>query len=279
MALAAPAAQDRPLRDEEAFLREARTHLQTDSALQSSYTYLETRRERKLDRHGRVTSESVKVFEHSPGLPGEPRWERLVAENGRPVPGAELAAQDRERQRKAQAYLRRMANRPQQEYERQLRAWEEYRREAEARVDDIFRVYDIRMLGREAVRGHDTIVFSLTPRPDARPRTREGGQMRRFSARAWVSESDHELVRLEAVAVDDLAFGWGLLARLHEGARLTFERRKVNGEVWLPAVSSYQGRARVGLVAMLRRSGSSEYSNYRKFTVDTLTTFATPESR
>src|SRR3712207_6375380 len=68
--LAAP--EERPLPDAQAFLREARKRLQTDSALQSSYVYFETRREQKLDKRGRVTEESVKVFESYPGLPGEP---------------------------------------------------------------------------------------------------------------------------------------------------------------------------------------------------------------
>src|SRR5512134_4018233 len=79
------AAQDRPLPDQESFLKETRKHLQTDSTLQSSYVYVETRREQKLDKHGRIRNESVKVFESYPGLPGEARWERLIAENGRPV--------------------------------------------------------------------------------------------------------------------------------------------------------------------------------------------------
>jgi tetratricopeptide (TPR) repeat protein len=62
---------------------------------------------------------------------------------------------------------------------------------------------------------------------------------------------------------------------LHKGAHLSFLRRKVNGEVWLPAVVSYRGSARVGLIWTLRRSGTSEYSGYRKFTVDTAETFET----
>lgn len=270
-------AQDRPLPDQEAFLRETRTHLQTDSELQNSYTYVETRRERKLDKRGRVTSESVKVFESSPGFPAEPRWERLIEENGVPVPAAKLLAQDRERQRKAEGYARRMAARPQQEHARQVRAWEKYRDEAAERVDDIFRVFDIRMVGREALHGHEAIVFTLTPRPDAQPRTREGGMMRRFTVRAWVSEADHELVRLEARAIADVPFAWGLLARLHKGAALSFERRKVNDEVWLPAVVSYEGSARVGLIATLRRAGTYEYSRYRKFTVSTLQSIDAPQ--
>ena len=80
------AAQDRPLPDQESFLKETRKHLQTDSTRQSSYVYVETRREQKLDKQGRIREESIKVFESYPGLPGEARWERLIAENGRPLP-------------------------------------------------------------------------------------------------------------------------------------------------------------------------------------------------
>jgi hypothetical protein len=270
-------AQEHPLPEPEAFLQEARKHLQTDAALQSSYMYVETRREQKLDSRGRVTSESRTVIENYPGFPGEPRWERVLEEDGRPVPALKLEAQDRERQRKAAESARRMASEPKKEHARQLREWQKYQDEAARRIDDIFRVFDIRMTGREQIAGHDTIALSLTPRRDARPRTREGGMMRRFTVRAWVSESDHELVRLEAQAIEDLPFAWGLLARLHKGARLSFERRKVNGEVWLPAAVSYAGSARVGLIARIRRAGTSEYSSYRKFSVGTSTTFAPQE--
>jgi hypothetical protein len=271
-------AQDRPLPDPAPFLAEVRKHLQTDTSRQSGYSYVETRRELKLDKHGRTTGESVDVFETYPGLPGEDRWERLISRNGAPVPAEELARQDRERQKQAEEYARRLAREPEQERARQERDVDKDRRETAAVVGDVFVVYDIRMQGRERIDGHDTIAFALTPRPNAQPRTREGRMMRRFTARAWVSESDYEVVRLHVEAIDTVSFGLGLLARLQKGARLSFERRKVNGEVWLPAVMSYSGSARVGLVKTLRRGGVSEFSNYRKFTVDTSSTFAPPAS-
>src|SRR4029078_2379908 len=96
------AAQQRPLPNAEAFLKETRKHLQTDSALQSSYSYVETRKQLSLDSQGRAVSESVKVLQSSPGLPGEGRWERLISEDGKAVPAAELAKQDRDRQKKAE---------------------------------------------------------------------------------------------------------------------------------------------------------------------------------
>ena len=272
-----PSAQERPLPNQDAFLSEVRKHLQTDSALQSSYIYTETRREQKLDGKGQVSDESVRVTESYPGLPGQPRWERLVSEDGKPTPPARLEAQDRERRKKAEDYARRLSADPAGTRAKDRRDWEKASRETTEAVDEVFRVFDIRVLSRQTIEGEQTIAFSLTPRAGAKPRTRDGGVMRHFAVRAWVSEADYELVRLEAEAIDTVPFGLGLVARMHKGAQLMFQRRKVNGEVWLPAKVTYSGSARVGLIKMIRRSGSSEYSNYRKFTVDTSTTYDTPK--
>jgi hypothetical protein len=102
-------------------------------------------------------------------------------------------------------------------------------------------------------------------------------RMQKFACRAWVSESDYELVRLDAESIDTLSMGFDVLARLQKGSQLSFLRRKVNGEVRLPASVSYSGGVRVGLLRMLRRSGTLEFSGYRKFTVDTASTYQPPK--
>ena len=271
-------AQERPLPEREAFLRETRRHLQTDTSLQSSYVYVETRRDQRLDERGRVLEESVKVLESYPGLPGEKgRWERLIAENGRPRPAAELAKVDRDRRQQAEALARLLTEQPAQERARQERDLAEQRREFEAILDDILMVFDIDMLGREAIDGHDTIALSLTPRPSAKPRTHQGKQLQKFSLRAWINEADHELVRLDAEVIDTLSIGFGVMVRLHKGSQLSFLRRRVNDEVWLPAAVHFSGGARVALVRTLRRSSTSEFSDYRKFSVDTATTYQPPK--
>ena len=276
LGVAALVAQERPLPDQESFLREVRTRLQTDSALQSGYIYVETRREQKLDGRGRVQEESVKVYESYPGLPGEDRWERLISENGRPRAASDLEKELRNRQKKAEALVREATEQPAKQQARQQREYATKRREFDAVLDDVYLVYNIRMERRELLDGHETIVFSLTPRREAKPRTREGSQMRTFTVRAWISESDRELVRADVEVIDTLSMGFGLLARLHKGAKLSFLRTKVNDEVWLPSRVSYSGSARVGLVAVLRRTGASEFSGYRKFSVDTSTTYRPP---
>jgi hypothetical protein len=272
------AAQDAPLPDIELFIKEVRERLHTDRTLQTNYTYVETRRELTLDGNGRVIGTSEKVFESYPGFPGEPRWERLIAEDGDAVPAEKLEQGDRRRQKKAESYARRLQEHPDAERARQRRLQQKADDHASGVVADIFRVYEIRMLRREMVDDHPTIVFSLTPRRDPVPRTREGRDMRHFGVTAWVSESEFELVRFEVVAVHTvkMGLGVGLFARLHKGARLTFVRRKINGEVWLPATSVYEASARLGLVKTVRQRGESEFTNYRKFTVDTQSSFGRP---
>jgi hypothetical protein len=276
-AATAATAQERPLPEQGAFLRETRARLQTDYSLQETYAYVETRSEQKLDGDGRVTEEIVRVIESYPGLPGEDgRFERVISVNGRAVPARELEARDRERQEEARRMAARSATQVARDRARQARETEEQRVRVSAAVEDIFRVYDVRMTGRESVDGHETIAFSLTPRPRAEPRTREGRYMRRFAVRAWISEFEHELVRLEAEAVETLSIGFSLLARVHKGTRFSFERRKVNDEAWLPARSSYTGSARVGLIRTVRRQGVSEFSSYRRFSVDTAADYQLP---
>lgn len=272
------AAQDRPLPEIEPFIKEVRERLQTDRTLQTNYMYVETRRELTLDKKGRATGVSEKVFESYPGFPGEPRWERLIAEDGTPVPAEKLEEGDRRRQKKAESYARRLQDHPDKERARQRRLQKEAEEHASEVVADIFRVYEIRMLRREMVDDHPTIAFSLTPRRDPKPRTREGRDMRHFGVTAWVSESEFELVRFDVVAIHTvkMGLGVGLFARLHKGASLTFVRRKINGEVWLPASSVYEGSARLGLVKTVRQRGESEFTNYRKFTVDSQFTFVPP---
>ncbi len=103
----------------------------------------------------------------------------------------------------------------------------------------------------------------------ATPRTSVGKLMQKFSGRAWVAERDHQLMRLEVESTDDVSFGFGLLARLHKGSQMVFERRPVN-DVWLPSELRYSGDARVLLLKKLRLEGIREYSDYRAFSIGTV---------
>jgi hypothetical protein len=268
-------AQERPLPDYAAFAAQVRTHLATDEERQSGYTFLERRVQQKVNGAGRVTDESSKLFEVYPGIGSEGRYYRLIEEDGKAVPAAKLAKLDGARQKRAEAYAQSL-QRP-RDREQQARAYEKARREYDDAIDDIFRVYDIAMVRREPIDGHDTILATLTPKPRVRARTDSGRIMQHFRAKAWVSESDYELVRVEIEAIDTLSFGLGLLARVDKGTVGMYQRRKVNNEVWLPAQVTWTASGRMFLVRRLRLRGVSEFSNYRKFVVETATTVSAPQ--
>jgi len=271
------AAQERPLPDLQQFLAQARTRLQTDNERQRSYIYVETQRERKLDGAGRVRSEKVKVVESYPPLPGEDeRWERVLEADGRRKTEAEVARQDAERQKTAETVARRLSSQSEADRVKATRAYEHDRKEALDRINDIFVVYEIAMAGRERIDGHDTIALTLEPKPASRPATREGKWMQYFRCRAWISETDHELVKLNVEAIRDANIGFGLLARMNRGTVMTFTRRFVNNEVWLPARADYTIKARVLMLKRYLQGGTIDFSNYRKFSVDTATTIAPP---
>jgi len=270
--LAVPVAgQDRPLPDYASFMAEVRKRLEADDVRQSDYVYVETRREQKLDAAGTSTKETLNVFESYPALPNEPRWRRQIVKDGKPVPPADLADVDRDRQKKVLEYAKKLERNPEQVRDAERKKHEDEGRDSERQVDDALRVYDIKMLGREVVNGYETIAVSFSPRKDAKPQTSEGKIMRHFAGKAWVSESEYEVVRIEAEAIDTVSFGLGLLARVHKGSKAAFERRKVHGEQWLPARATYTASARVMLVKVMRVGGTLEFSDYRKFSVETET--------
>jgi hypothetical protein len=276
--LAVPAAgQDRPLPDYATFMAEVRKRLEADDVRQSEYVYVETRREQKLDATGTSTKETLDVFESYPALPNESRWQRQIVKDGKPVRPEDLAAVDRDRQKKVLEYAKTLERNPDKVRDAERKKHDEQRRDSDRAVDDALRVYDIKMLGREVVSGYGTIAFSFTPKKDARPQTSDGKIMRHFAGKAWVSESDHEVVRIEAEAIETASFGLGLLARVHKGSKAAFERRKVNGEQWLPARATYSGSARVMLVKVMRIGGTLEFSDYRKFSVQTDTKIGKPQ--
>jgi hypothetical protein len=272
---AAASAQEKPLPEPETFAAEVKKHLAIDEERQSGYMFVERRTEQKVDGSGRPTSESVKVFEVYPGLPGEERYRRLIEEDGRPLVAEKLARQDRERQEDVESYTKTQASEARRL--KAVREQEKARKRYSAAVDDLFRIYDIRMVRRESIDGHVTIAATLDPKEGVKPQTDDGKIMRNFKARAWVSESDYELVRVEVEAIRDLSFGMGLLARVHKGTVATFDRRKVNNEVWLPAKVTWTASGRLLLLRRLRLRGISEFSGYKKFTVDTSTTYSQPK--
>jgi len=256
-----PAAAALP--DTRKFLAEVRERLHTDDFLLDQYTFTERQTERRLDGNGKVTKVTTASYEVYPSAEPGHTYRKLVERDGKVLPVDDLAREDR---KQAEKEARAAARSPEVQAERR-------RKEAEA-VDEIFRLYDIRIVGREMLDGRSAILATFTSRPGLETSTRPGKILKKFSGKAWIDEADRQLVRVEAELTDDLSFGFGILAKLRKGARAEMQRRKVNDEIWLPSEVHFIGHARLFLVKGLNVDTLSQYSDYKKFTVETETTHA-----
>jgi hypothetical protein len=278
LSLATPArAVDGPstaaLPDLQAFLGEVRERLHSDDFLLDQYTFTERLTERRLDSDGQVKKITTSVYEVYPSQEPGRTYRKLVERDGKPLTSEELAKEDEKQEAKeakkaAKLYGEDASRRASTESERRLK-------ETKA-IDELFRIYEFRIVGREALDGRDAIVVSFEPRPDVGTETRGGKILKKFAGRAWIDEEDRQLVRVEAELTDDLSFGFGLLAKLKKGSHAQILRRKINDEIWLPAEAHFVGNARLLLVKGLHIDALSEYSDYKKFTVATEAT-AAPE--
>jgi hypothetical protein len=262
------------LPDTRAFLEEVRQNLQSDGLLLDQYTFTETFTQSRLDAKGSVKKAKTEIYEVYPSVELGKTYRRLIVRNGTLLAQEELADQDRKHEAKVEKKERRRAAEDQAAHSRRQ---EERRRKERAVIDELFRMDEIAVAGRESVDGRPTIVVEFAPRPGFRPATQGGKVIQKLAGRAWVDEEDRQLVRLEAKLLDSLGVGPGGVTRLQKGATAFFQRRKVNGEIWLPTEARFTGAAKALLLFGARLDVHSTYGDYKKFTVGTEEEITSPE--
>lgn len=241
------------------FARRVRDAIRLDYELQQQFSYIEQRRDVRVSKLGKVEIGPERTFEVYPSsIPGR-TYKRLIAVNGTPLGADELARRDREHAADlARERAKREGETPQQRDSR-LREEAKEREERDAIVNDAFAVFQAKFVGRDALDGQKLLIVSLTPRDDVKVTTREGRWMKQFAGRAWVSEEDFQVAKLEMQAQEDVTIGWGILGRVHEGSRFVFTRRKFE-DAWLPAEVIFDASGRTLL--------------FRKFDIDLVTTYS-----
>lgn len=254
------------LPDTRAFLEEVRRNLASDETLLENYTFTEEYTERRLDSGGGLKRVEQKRYEVYPSVEPGKVYRRLVAQDGRKLTEQELAEQDKKHEARSERKLARHAGEDDETRKARLEGDTEKEREV---VDEVFRMDDIRVAGRETIDGRPAIVVTFTPRPGYKPVTRGAKVIQKLDGRAWIDEEDKQLVRLEGRLLDNVGVGPAKLARLQKGATAYFQRRKVNDEIWLPAEARFSGAAKMLLFFGGRLELQSRYSDYKKFSVGT----------
>jgi hypothetical protein len=268
--LPTPALVDnRSLPDTATFIAEVKARVRTDRELQAQYTFLERREEIEVTKLGKVKKGAVKEYEVYPSVVPGNTYKRLVKVDGKPLDPALLEKNDEKHRRDV------LNEANQSPADRAKRGREQAKQHAEERrlIDEIFALYEITLVGRDMVGAYPTIVAVLEPRPGYSPKMDDARLLKKFRVRAFVHESEYQVVKIEAEAIEDVTFGWGVLGRLHKGAITTFERRKVNDEVWLPARVHIKGTGRAVIFRRFALDSVTEWFDYKKFAVKTDETY------
>ncbi len=269
---------ERALPDKAAFIAGFRKTLHDDEKLLSQYTYTEKETETTLDSKGLKKKTEINVYQVIHGAEEWQTYRRHIVKNGVALTGAELQKQDREEQERVAKETHKRANQP--EAKRREEKAKADRDEQEA-LDDVFAMFDVQLIRREPIGGTSTILASFKPKASYKPKTRIGKILQHITGRMWIAEDDHELARVEGEVIDAISIGGGFLAKLQKGSRFAFERRKINGEIWLPVREEAFVDGRLLLVKGLKELDVVEYSDHKKYSVDTILKFpeevATPK--
>jgi hypothetical protein len=258
-------AQEKPLPDPASFISDFRKTLHSDDKLLSQYTYTEKETSDTLDSKGNVKKSEINVYQVFNAEEDWKSFTRQIVKNGVPVSEKELEKKDREEKERVEKETIKRGKKS--EAERQTAKAKADREEQEI-LDDVFALYDLQLVRRDILNGISTILVTFKPRPDFKPKTKEGRILQHIGGSAWIAEDDHELARLEAEIVDPISIGAGILAKLNKGSTIAFERRKINGEIWLPVKSEATLNAKVLMLKGYNLREVSEYSEHKKFGVD-----------
>ena len=235
VAATAGARQDPPLPDPEPFYAAARANVERAQIEQRAFAYRERRTELHLNPFGRIGSGGTVVYEYTP-LPDGGAERRLIERDGKPVTDAEVERRP-PRQRRGS------------------------RRSA---VEDAVGVLRFTIERRTLLEGRPTIAVGFEPKPGASAETREGDLVQRFRGTIFVDEASTEVVRVDATAIEDLTYGFGMVARLGKGTSIALRRERIEPNLWLPTSVRFTGKGRALLFRRLDIDQSIEWTNYRR---------------
>ncbi len=234
---------------------------QLDWVRMKDYTWQARSVEKHLDARGKVESTKREAWE-TLMLDGQP-YRRTVERDGKPLSPSE----QRSEQKRLDKETRRLSAESPAEKQKRLDEAEKSRRREFAFLSEIPDLFDLKLEGDSTVDGRPVWVVSGAPRPGAKAKSSDAKMLLKLRGRMWIDKATYQWARVEAETTDTIS--WGLfLARLNAGAKMVFEQREVSPDLWFPKRLLLTGNGRIGLVKRLSQDTEIEWSNYKKFSVE-----------
>jgi hypothetical protein len=262
----APPPGDRPLPKLAPFLAAVRRNLRDPQLVLKEYRYRQRVTERQPSDDG-GTKVTVEVYDVWPNVGSAGGHSVLIEKNGRLLPAADPARLEAEQMKSLQASIDARARESPSDRRKRLEREAAARREDQAMIEDMFRIYEFRLVGRDTLDGIPVIVVAFDGRRDAPAQTSAGKIMRKTTGRAWVSEADDEIVRVEMEARDTLTYGLGFLARVRKGARLVYQQQRTGEGDWVPASYHLVAHVVIMLIKPMDVDRQVDYYDFHRFTL------------
>jgi hypothetical protein len=259
-----PQADGQPLPDIPALLSELQANEDKVEGILDHYSFTEKTITRELANDGTLREKGSETHQLSfyKGF----RISRLIEKDGNPLTEKEQADADKDAAKQVEDIEKRIAK--DESHAGKLdpsgKPSENSRRISIAEVLRASRLINPR---RERFRGRDCLVFDFEPNPDFD--LKDAKSIVRFFGKTagvmWVDTEDKQVARLEAVLLDSIKFGGGLLANFKKGAAFTLEKQRVGGEIWLPSQVDINFSARVMLFKGIDLNQVQKFYDYRRF--------------
>jgi hypothetical protein len=234
---------------------------QMDWIRMKDYTWQGHSVERHFDAHGKVESTKKETWD-TLILDGQPH-RRMLERDGKSLSPAE----ERSENRKLDQAAKRLSSESPAERQRRLAEAEKARKREFDFLSEIPDLFDLRLEGESTVDGRPVWIVSGSPRPGATAKSRDARPLLKVRGRMWIDKATYQWAKVEAETTDTIS--WGVfLARLDRGAKLIFEQTEVSDDLWLPKRLFLEGSGRVGLIKRLSQDQEIQWSNYKRFSVD-----------
>ncbi len=248
---------ERPLPDIPELMRAVEVNQRASEAVEKDYLYRSVQTQEETDGHGGVKKSETREYDifWVNGVPVH----RMTRKNGK-----ELSAEE---QKKENEQIDKEVAKAK---ERRAKA-DEKGAETDPQGHDLVTVSRLLELGsftnarRVQLNGRDTIAVDFAGDPKAKTKTRFEDVIRDLAGTAWVDEQDRMLVKAQGHFLNNFKVGGGMVVNIQKGTNFSMEQRKVNGEVWLPAMVEGQGSARALLFFSFNGRFRAVESDYRKF--------------
>jgi hypothetical protein len=225
--------------------------------MRRQYTFRETLRQRVAKKE---TREAHDIFYIS----GK-EYRKLVEKNGSPLPTAR-AAEEQSRLDKELAKSRRESP------EKARKRLAEERKEQQEFRDQIAQAFDFRLVAEELVSGKPCYRIHAEPRRDFRAKG-DAKVLSKLKGDIWVDKTSFHWAKVDLESVESIT-GLGGLIRLSKGTRVVTNRTYVNGEVWFPETVDVKATAKALLFISAGVDIQVQYSNFKKFSVDSKVVFS-----